>query len=708
MADRSSRRPLLMIGAVVAAALAAALAVLLQDRGDSEDQPDASQITTAAVQRRALAEYLEVDGTLEYADSLTLLVQDSGVLTHLAPEGAVLARGDRLYSVLDAPTDAETASVLAELASARSSLIGARDDLQDALSGPSESEVAAARAEVSAARADLDLLVAGPSRADIARVEASVAVAREALEALTDPSAGDLLAAEARLSAAQEALDELFAAASTNGGDGSADRAPRGSQAQIAAARAELARAELAREELIAGASEAEIEAARVAVMIAEEAVDDALDPYDSEIELAKAQSDLALARQALDDLVAGASQPERDAADAAILSAQDALADLLSTATQADVDEARAAVIAAREALDDLEAPSDADVMSARAQLAEAEEDLEDLLAGASDAETDTAEAALLRAEQALADLLAEPTEDDLAELKDSLSSAESRLVSAELQADALGVERRSRVVMYGAVPVYRTMAVGLRGDDVIQLEQNLQELGYGAGPDFIVDGFFDEPTAAAARAFQRDAGLQADGAVGPEDVIFVPGPVQVGPWAQGVEIGKDLVAGTVLTTLTVTQALVDGEMSATQRVVASLPLGDRDLAAEGDEVRVEFPDGAEILGVITAIGLVPVIDAQTGDSFVDVTVLLQAPAPSAWIGAPLDVAIVKTLVEDALVVPATALVALVEGGYAVEAVEEAGSVRLIGVETGLFADGDVEVLSTELSAGLRVVVPR
>ena len=70
--------------------------------------------------------------------------------------------------------------------------------------------------------------------------------------------------------------------------------------------------------------------------------------------------------------------------------------------------------------------------------------------------------------------------------------------------------------------------------------------------------------------------------------------------------------------------------------------------------------------------------------------------------------VEITETLIADDLVVPATALVALVEGGSAVEVLADDGSARLIGVETGLFVDGDVEVLSPELEAGTRVVVPR
>ena len=58
-------------------------------------------------------------------------------------------------------------------------------------------------------------------------------------------------------------------------------------------------------------------------------------------------------------------------------------------------------------------------------------------------------------------------------------------------------------------------------------------------------------------------------------------------------------------------------------------------------------------------------------------------------------------------LAVPVTALLALSEGGYAVEVVVEDGSRLLIGVEPGLFSDGFVEVAGNGLVDGMQVVVP-
>jgi len=58
-------------------------------------------------------------------------------------------------------------------------------------------------------------------------------------------------------------------------------------------------------------------------------------------------------------------------------------------------------------------------------------------------------------------------------------------------------------------------------------------------------------------------------------------------------------------------------------------------------------------------------------------------------------------------MAVPVTALLALTEGGYAVEVDNGDGTTRLIGVDPGLYADNLVEVASSGLQVGDLVVVP-
>ena len=58
-------------------------------------------------------------------------------------------------------------------------------------------------------------------------------------------------------------------------------------------------------------------------------------------------------------------------------------------------------------------------------------------------------------------------------------------------------------------------------------------------------------------------------------------------------------------------------------------------------------------------------------------------------------------------MAVPVTALLALAEGGYAVEVEQADGTTRLVQVDPGMYADGMVEVVSDALQAGNRVVAP-
>ena len=67
----------------------------------------------------------------------------------------------------------------------------------------------------------------------------------------------------------------------------------------------------------------------------------------------------------------------------------------------------------------------------------------------------------------------------------------------------------------------------------------------------------------------------------------------------------------------------------------------------------------------------------------------------------------IVRQTRPDVLTVPVDALVALREGGYALEMVAEDGSTYLTLAEVGLFDDAGVEV-SGDFNAGDAVVGPR
>ena len=690
------RRRLLSVAALavlVAAAGVAAAIVIRSDTDGEGDRDRQSSVSSALVEQRDLTEYLEISGTLDYEGTVTLAAHNSGVLMHLAAEGTVVRQGEQLYLVLHEPTDAETARILAEVASARDALSVASDRLNDAISGPSDADVASAQAAVAEASEAQDRLTEPPSSAEISSAQAAVAAASEALDALDSPTAVDLETARADIATAEAALAELRAGPT---------------EAEIESADAAVQTANQALTELKAGPTEAETKTAEAARRAAWERLRDELQLSDNDVEIDLARAELLTAEEHLAELLAGPTQAEIDDAEAKTLTAKEHLAELLAGSTQAEIDDAEAKVLAAAERLDLLENPTETQYSQARADLDTAAETLADLRSGPTQAEIDTANAAVLEAEQALADLLAEPTPEELAALEAALASAQAALVSAQADLAAHDEVYRPLYAMYGDVPAYRNMTMGFDGDDIRQLEENLADMGFGDAEAFEVDGVFDEHTAAAVRRWQRETGQQVDGMVRTADVLFIAGPSQIGLWEQGLEIGQDLEAGRSLASLTVVETPVNGELATTQRVSANLPLSDRDLISVGIAVNVELPDDSDVAGTVIAVNPSPVLDAQTGENFVEVTILLSEPAPPTWIGATVNVEITETLISDALVVPATALLALVEGGSAVEILDDDESTRLVGVETGLFVDGDVEVISAELAAGMRVVVPR
>src|SRR5205823_4862447 len=73
----------------------------------------------------------------------------------------------------------------------------------------------------------------------------------------------------------------------------------------------------------------------------------------------------------------------------------------------------------------------------------------------------------------------------------------------------------------------------------------------------------------------------------------------------------------------------------------------------------------------------------------------------------APVSLTLIADEHKNVLAVPVAALLALAEGGYAVQVVER-GTTRLVPVQLGMFAAGKVEVSGDGITAGTVVGVPR
>ena len=263
--------------------------------------------------------------------------------------------------------------------------------------------------------------------------------------------------------------------------------------------------------------------------------------------------------------------------------------------------------------------------------------------------------------------------------------------------------VDQEPTVLMYGDVPAYRSLSQGQSGRDVNQLEKNLKQLGYSG---FTVDNEFTGGTADAVAEWQNDVGLPDSGVVTQGQVVFEPGAIRVSqvlsPTGNQVQLGSAVLNAT----------------GTAREVAIDLNTADQSLADLGDTVVVTLPDGTETDGEITSVGSVATGGSsatgglgggeQATEATIPVAVTLDKPSlAKQWDSAPVDVALEADRANDVLTVPITALLALAEGGYAVEVVADDGSRTLVGVDTGLFAESRVEVTGAGLSAGTVVVVP-
>jgi hypothetical protein len=155
---------------------------------------------------------------------------------------------------------------------------------------------------------------------------------------------------------------------------------------------------------------------------------------------------------------------------------------------------------------------------------------------------------------------------------------------------------------------------------------------------------------------------------------------------------------------------------ITSTRRVVTiALDASQQTSIKVGDRVLITLPDNSTTPGHVSYVGTVATVPSDNGGDgssspTIEVDVTAERPAATGRLDqAPVDVSITTASVSDVLAVPVNALVALANGGYAVEVVAASGARRLIAVSIGLFddAEGMVQVSGSALSAGQRVVVP-
>ncbi|GIM96834.1 HlyD family efflux transporter periplasmic adaptor subunit [Paractinoplanes toevensis] len=237
--------------------------------------------------------------------------------------------------------------------------------------------------------------------------------------------------------------------------------------------------------------------------------------------------------------------------------------------------------------------------------------------------------------------------------------------------------VDDQPVVVLFGRTPLFRSLdKPGLTGRDVAELRENLTLLGYAShrvrDNDVLDSGLLD-----AVHKWLEDLDLAV---LSPARAVVLDGPGRVS--ALTARLG-DPAAGDLFT-VTGTGKVVTVPMSATDAAGVRV----------GTAVSVELPSGGTIPGVVASIATATEAGADPAQAAV--TIKVSATKQDA---AAVQVRFTGQVRKQVLTVPVGALVALREGGYAVQ--KRDGS--LVPVKTGMFADGLVEV--DLLPEGLEVV---
>jgi hypothetical protein len=259
--------------------------------------------------------------------------------------------------------------------------------------------------------------------------------------------------------------------------------------------------------------------------------------------------------------------------------------------------------------------------------------------------------------------------------------------------------------ILFYGDTPLFRTLqapsgkAKPMRGRDVTVVADNLVALGYDIGyrpPDDDGRGAtYTASLAAAVRRWQSYVGMPSTGTLGVGRIVVLPGAVRISS-VQG-QLG-DPVQETLLTVT-----------STVRTVTVPVEAGDATGIRTGAKVTITLPDNRTVPANVTSVGQTvqsgapgdPGQDAQSNPPTLDVAVTPLHPSDVAQLNsAPVQVLFTTTTRRGVLAVPVTALLALREGGYALQRTDG----TLVGVTTGLFAGGQVEVGGAGVTAGMRV----
>jgi hypothetical protein len=276
---------------------------------------------------------------------------------------------------------------------------------------------------------------------------------------------------------------------------------------------------------------------------------------------------------------------------------------------------------------------------------------------------------------------------------------------------------------LFYGRIPLFRDLATkGTVGRDVRVVFDNLRALGYAVGsqpaPGTVVGKAvpYSVPAASATagqmrivghtvhdgeavlttalitaiKAWQQKLELPVDGRLTVGSVLVLPAAVRVS--GLSAQVGSP-ATGDVLSTT-----------STSKVITVQADQGDAATIDNGDRASVALSDGTTTSAKVTSVSttLQTPEGADPASPKLAVTLALDHPSKLKKVdSADLQVSFAAETHKQVLTVAISALLALQEGGYALQT--PAGA--LIAVKTGIFANGRVEIRGTGVTEGLQVV---
>lgn len=260
----------------------------------------------------------------------------------------------------------------------------------------------------------------------------------------------------------------------------------------------------------------------------------------------------------------------------------------------------------------------------------------------------------------------------------------------------EVVRVNDRPITLADGDVPLYRELRrvgkwdvddagdrLGFQeGGDVEQLQRFLVGKGFDDDGRLEVDGVFGLTTERAVKAWQKDAAVPATGRVDRSQLLFIDEPVRVESVPAIGDRFDQITVGAL-------------------RPIAELQVSNRQRSyfVEGTEVTIETDAGMSA-GIVTKVERTVGADGSTQYSITIEFTNGDAPADVTTA----EVTSVRLVAENVTAVPVRTLVALAEGGWAVQ-LETPSGPTLTAIELGNVVEGMAEI--TGLDEGARVVIP-